>query len=197
MVFWRGANYSTIIIIILTTVSAGNSGCGYHFITRERGVLREIKTIAIPYFVNRTYEPGIERIFTEALVNEFVESGEFSITTEERAEVVMRGIIKSLEEKAISFNRNDRSMEYRLTVSLDFSVEERTTGRVLWHDKNLVHNEEYRVAIEDVPSDIFRTRGHYRAKQDISISEFNKENALKSLAEELAERIHDNLIEGF
>jgi len=167
-------------IWFLTGFFIGLSGCGYHFLGKGKGTLGETKTIAIPYFVNKTYEPGIDRVFTDALVNEFVESREYSITSGDKAEVVMKGILKSFGEQAVSFNRNDRAMEYRITVSLEFTVEERSTGKILWRDKNITHNEEYLVNLED-----------------IAVTEFNKERAIKRLAVELAERIHDNLLEGF
>jgi outer membrane lipopolysaccharide assembly protein LptE/RlpB len=166
-------------ILIVVSILAGSSGCGYHFLGRGKGPLKDFKTIAIPYFMNKTYESGIDRVFTDALVNEFVESREFTLTTEDKADVVMKGVVKSFEEQPISFNRNDRALEYRATVSLEFSVEERATGKILWRDKSITHNEEYRV------------------NTDIAVTEFNKDKAVKRLAAELAERIHDNLLEGF
>jgi outer membrane lipopolysaccharide assembly protein LptE/RlpB len=193
----RGPVYRGAKILVLVCILAGASGCGYHFLGKGKGTLEEIKTIAIPYFMNKTYEPGIDQIFTDALVNEFVESREFVITTEDKAEVVMKGVLKSFGEQVISFDRNDRAMEYRITVSLEFSVEERATGKVLWRDKNITHNEEYRVDMEHVaPTDITDTQEH-QVKQDIAVTEFNKDKAIKRLAAELAERIHDNLLEGF
>jgi outer membrane lipopolysaccharide assembly protein LptE/RlpB len=161
------------------TILAVSSGCGYHFLGKGKGTLGEVKTIAIPYFVNKTFEPGIDRIFTDALVNEFVESREFTLTSEDKADVVMKGVLKSFEDQPISFNRNDRALEYRATVTLEFSVEERATGKVLWRDRNITYNEEYRV------------------NPDIAVTEFNKDQAIERLAGELAERIHDNLLEGF
>lgn len=184
-------------IVILMSIVAVSSGCGYHFLGKGRGTLQGYTSIAIPYFSNKTYESGIDRIFTDALVNEFVESREFSITAEDKAEVVMRGVLKSFEEQAISFNKNDRAMEYRITVSLEFSVEDRATGRVLWRDKNITHNEEYRVSMEDIPNNSIVPNDEYRVKQDIAVTEFNKDKAIKRLAADLAERIHDNLLEGF
>jgi len=166
-------------ILIIVSILVSSSGCGYHFLKRGGGPLRDFKTIAISYFINKTYEPGIDRIFTDALVNEFVESREFTLTTEDKADVVMKGVVRSFEEKTISYNRNDRVLEYRASVALDFSVEERTTGKILWRDKNITHNEEYRV------------------NTDIAVTEFNKDEAIKRLAAELAEKIHDNLLEGF
>ena len=184
-------------ILILVTILAVSSGCGYHFLGKGKGTLGEVKTIAIPYFVNKTFEPGIDRIFTDALVNEFVESREFTLTSEDKADVVMKGVLKSFEDQPISFNRNDRALEYRATVTLEFSVEERATGKVLWRDRNITHNEEYRVDMKNVPSTDITNNKEYQVQQDIAVTEFNKDQAVKRLAGELAERIHDNLLEGF
>ena len=169
----------SIKILILVSLLVWPFGCGYHFIGQGKGVLGNIKSIAIPYFANKTYEPGIDRVFTEAMVNEFVESREYSLTTVDKADVVMRGTLKSFQERTISYDRNDRALEYRITVVLDFSVEDKATGRVIWSSKDITHNEEYRV------------------NPDISNTEFQKDEAIQRLAAELAERIHDNLIEGF
>ncbi len=173
------SRFSEISILFLALILTCSLGCGYHFLGKGKGTLGGIKTIAIPYFINKTYEPGIDRIFTDALVNEFVESREFVLTTEDRADVVMRGMVKSFEGKTISHNQKDRALEYRVAVTLEFSAEERTTGKVIWRDRNITHNEEYRV------------------NTDIAVTEFNKDEAIKRLAAELAERIHDNLLEGF
>lgn len=173
------SRFSEISILFLALILTCSAGCGYHFLGKGKGTLGDIRTIAIPYFINKTYEPAIDRIFTDALVNEFVESREFTLTTEDKADVVMRGVLKSFKEKTISHNRNDRVLEYRVTVTMEFSAEERTTGKVIWRDENITHNEEYRV------------------NTDIAVTEFNKDEAIKRLAAELAERIHDNLLEGF
>jgi len=166
---------ATIAVLLLF----GLAGCGYHFIGQESGVLAGIDSIAIPYFANKSFEPGLERYMTEALVDEFVKSKFISVVDEARADAVIRGRIEEFSESVISYDRDDRALEYRTRVALDITLERKDTAEILWRNKGLYHFEEYSVAAE------------------IAETEANKKIALKMTAAELAERIHDSIIEGF
>jgi len=163
----------------LVLLLAGLAACGYHFIGQGSEVLAEVRSIAIPYFVNKSYEPGLERYVTEALVDEFVKSRIIAVVDEAAADAVIRGRIEEFSESVISYDRDDRALEYRSRISLDITLERRDSGEIIWRNKGLVHFEEYSVAT------------------DIATTEANKKIALKMTAAELAERIHDSIIEGF
>jgi outer membrane lipopolysaccharide assembly protein LptE/RlpB len=169
-------NRAAAIIIIL---ALGLGGCGYHFIGQESGALSGIHSIAIPYFVNKSFEPGLERYVTEALVDEFVKSKFVKVVDEAAADAVIQGRIDEFSETVISYDRDDRALEYRTRVSLDITLERKDTAEVLWRNKGLYHFEEYTVS------------------SDIATTEANKKIALQMTAAELAERIHDSIIEGF
>jgi outer membrane lipopolysaccharide assembly protein LptE/RlpB len=160
-------------------VMFGLTGCGYHFIGQESGVLSGIHSIAVPYFVNKSFEPGLERFVTEALVDEFVKSKFVKVVDESAADAVLRGRIDEFSESVISYDRDDRALEYRTRVVLDIALERKDTAEVLWRNKGLYHFEEYSVS------------------SDIATTEANKKIALQMTAAELAERIHDSIIEGF
>ena len=160
-------------------VMFGLTGCGYHFIGQESGVLSGIHSIAVPYFVNKSFEPGLERFVTEALVDEFVKSKFVKVVDESAADAVLRGRIDEFSESVISYDRDDRALEYRTRVVLDIALERKDTAEVLWRNKGLYHFEEYSVS------------------SDIATTEANKKIALQMTAAELAERIHDSIIDGF
>jgi len=157
----------------------GIAGCGYHFIGQESEVLSGIHSIAIPYFSNKSYEAGLERYLTEALVDEFVKSRMVPIVDEGDADALIRGQIENFREFEISYDRDDMALEYRAQVVLDITLEKKDTGEVLWRNKEFLHFEDYRVSPE------------------IAVTEANKEQAIKKIAVEMAERIHDSIIEGF
>ena len=69
----KAQNAKTIIIFFLLFTLAP-VGCGYHFIGQESEVLSGIRSIAIPYFSNESFEARLERYLTESLVDEFVKS---------------------------------------------------------------------------------------------------------------------------
>ena len=156
----------------------GLTGCGYHFIGQS-DVLSGIHSIAIPYFENASYEPGLERYMTEALADEFVKSRTVSIVGEGDADAVIRGKVELFKEFVIAYDKDDSALEYLIQVELDVTLEKRDTGEVIWRNKNLSHFEEYRVSSE------------------IAVTEANKGHAIKKAAVEMAERIHDSIIEGF
>ena len=157
----------------------GLAGCGYHFIGQESEVLSGINAIAIPYFSNKSYEARLERYLTESLVDEFVKSRMIAIVDEGDADAVIRGKIENFREYIISFDKEDQALEYRALALLEVTLERRDTGEVLWRNKELFHFEDYRVSPE------------------IAETEANKEQAIKKISVEIAERIHDSIIEGF
>lgn len=155
------------------------AGCGYHFIGKGSEVLSGIHSIAIPYFSNKSYEAGLERYLTEALVDEFVKSRIIPLVDEGEADAVIRGKIEDFREAVISYDKDDRALEYRALLLLDVTLEKRDTGKVLWRNKELFHFEEYRVSSE------------------IAVTEASKQQTINKIAVEMAERIHDSIIEGF
>lgn len=167
----------TRVLIALLCIF-GLAGCGYHFIGQSE-VLSGIRSIAIPYFANESYEPGLERYMTEALVDEFVKSRIVPIVDEGDADAVIRGKIEQFKEFVVAYDKNDSALEYLLQVDLDVTLEKRDTGEVVWRNKGLFHFELYRVSSE------------------IAVTEANKVDAIKKTAIELAERMHDSIIEGF
>ena len=167
------------VVFILFFYGALQSGCGYHFIGENSEVLSGITAIAIPYFENKTYQSGLERQVTEALVDEFVKSRTVSIVSEGEADAVIRGVVEEFREYVSAFDENDNALEYGSFLSLSVTLEKKDTGEVLWRNKNLTHFEDYNVSPE------------------IASTEENKEQAVLLSSRELAIRIHDSIIEGF
>ena len=155
------------------------AGCGYHFIGENSEVLSGINAIAIPYFENKTYQSGLERQVTEALVDEFVKSRAIPIVSEGDADAVIRGVIEEFREFVSAFDENDNALEYGSFLSLSVTLERKETGEVLWRNKKLTHFEDYNVS------------------SAIALTEENKEQAILLSSRELAIRIHDSIIEGF
>jgi outer membrane lipopolysaccharide assembly protein LptE/RlpB len=164
---------------ILLLCSLLQPGCGYHRAMPVNPLLQNISTIAVPYFKNKTFEPELESIFMQAFVNEFIESKRLQVVSREQADVILYGTIKQLLEDTISYDSDDKAQEYRLRVSVDLVLEERQTGKVVWKRTNLQHAEEYTV------------------DTSISASEAIKREALQRLTRDLAERVHDSIMQGF
>jgi hypothetical protein len=156
-----------------------SSSCGYRLARPVNPMLENVSTIAIPYFKNKTFEPEAEAIFTYAFINEFIESRRLQVVGVEDADVVLYGTVKRLLEDTIAYNRDDKAQEYRVRVTLAVFLEERKSGNVLWKRKSLRHAEEFPV------------------DNNIVLSETAKRDALQRIAEDLAERVHDSIMQGF
>jgi outer membrane lipopolysaccharide assembly protein LptE/RlpB len=155
------------------------TGCGYHLAGRDNPLLDGINTIAVPYFRNDSFEAGAEAVFTRAFADEFIQSKRLRVVSIDAADVILRGTIKTVREEIISYNKNDKAMEYRVYVTLDLALEKRDTGEVLWKRKRLKHSEEYQVS------------------NDIMVTESDKKVALEKVAKDLAKRAEESIIQGF
>lgn len=170
----------TSIVLCLAFVLLAFAGCGYHPARLDNPLLAEYHTIAIPYFKNKTFEPGAEKIFTDAFMREFIESRKLKIVSESQADVILYGTVRNLKEESIGQNANDKTIEYLLFMTLDLRLEQRTTGKLLWSRKGMRHAEDYPIADDN-----------------IQLSEAAKKAALQKIAADLAERSHDSLMMGF
>ncbi|RJP55427.1 MAG: hypothetical protein C4549_08210 [Deltaproteobacteria bacterium] len=164
-----------LIAILIISLSA----CGYHF-TGKRGTLTPgVKTIAVPFFTNKTFEPRIENLFTDALIEEFLKRGKVDVSKVEGSDATIIGTIKSFKETPVSFDRNDRVLEYRATVTLDISLKRNDDGIIVWKSSDLSGYHEYTVS------------------SNTAITYNNKIEAIRKVAEDMAEDIHNRIFENF
>jgi hypothetical protein len=170
---------ATLIIILFFLFS----GCGYHLASTVNPMLENYDSIAIPYFENKTFEAEAVTIFTYAVVNEFIESKRLKVEGIDKADLVLYGTVKELNEQSIGYSSDDKAREYRIWATLELSLEEKSTGKVLWKRNKLTHDNEY------LSADL-RTG-------EITETDASKRKALVLLAEDLAERIHDSIVQGF
>jgi hypothetical protein len=168
------------IFFFIGVVSMACAGCGYHRARLDNPLLAHVKTIAIPYFKNKTFEPEAEKIFTNAFMNEFIESRKLQMAGPNDADVILYGTVRSLKQSSLAYSSDDKALEYIIQMVVDLQLEERTTGKVLWKRKGMRHGEDFPVFSDDVQA-----------------SEASKRIALQKIAADLAERVHDSMMMGF
>jgi outer membrane lipopolysaccharide assembly protein LptE/RlpB len=131
-------------------------GCGYRF----QGEIRlpdNAQHIHIETFQNRTNQELLEALITNAIVFEFTKRSENLIVDERsQADLVMQGVIQSLETQTVSSRRKDAAGERRVTLRLDVRLV-RADGRVVWEANGLNDNEAYPVTDDKFQND-FRER---------------------------------------
>ncbi|MBW2001056.1 MAG: LptE family protein [Deltaproteobacteria bacterium] len=140
MMFLKRSNL-WIIFLFLMIVSA----CGYKF-TGGGSFPAGIKSICVVTLENRTSETGAENIFTNDLIYEVTRDNKAVLTTKDKADALLSGIIQSMNIETISRKAaySSLSLERRVTITVDVKLTN-PDGRVVWSANNVSANEAYDV----------------------------------------------------
>jgi outer membrane lipopolysaccharide assembly protein LptE/RlpB len=153
-------------------------GCGYRFqgpITLPENAQR----IYIETFQNRTNQELLEALVTNAIVFEFTKRSETLIAEEpSKADLIMKGVIRSLDSQTLSPRKKDSAGERRVTLRMDVQLV-RADGRVVWEAKGLSENDAYPVTDDKFQNDQRERR------------------AAVTVAVRIAERIFDRFTDDF
>ncbi len=156
----------------------GPAGCGYHFKGAGLQAPKGVETIAIPMLENKTTRPGIETVFTSDLAYEFTRSKVLQVVKKETADAVLSGSIASLNTDTVAHTADYASDERRVTIRLKLTLKRRD-GTVTWADSGLSDNEIYQVS------------------GDRATTDRNERQAIETISERLAEKIHNRILEDF
>jgi outer membrane lipopolysaccharide assembly protein LptE/RlpB len=145
---------------------------------RETHVPPGLTSIAIPTFVNQTYEPGIESPLTRAFLGELIQDRRLKVVDRNEADSVLEGVIKDLRIFSVSYDRSGLATEYQTIVVIDLTLKKRT-GEILWMEKNLSETR------------------WYKASSNALIAESNKDAAIQEIGRFIAERVRNRIFYNF
>ena len=120
-------------------------GCGYQLTGSKTHVPPGITSIAIPTFVNQTFEPGVEVQFTRAFLNDFITDRRVKVVDRAQADSVLDGTIKSFRISSVAYDADGFVSEYRTTVVVDLTLRRRD-GEILWKVNNLSESRWFRTS---------------------------------------------------
>jgi len=169
-----GIKAAGVLIAAMSLLQA----CGYRF----QGPVKlpdNAQRLYIETFQNRTNQDGLEALVTNAIVFEFTKRSETIIAEEpSQSDLVMKGVIRSLESQTISPRKKDAAGERRITLQLDVQLV-RADGRVVWEAKGLTDNEAYPVTDDKFQND------------------FRERRTITAVAARIAERIFNRFSDDF
>ena len=108
-------------------------GCaGYRIGDVKPHALRQVRTIAVPTLQNRTFMPRIEVLITNTIIKQIQQDGTYRITTEDKADAVLRGTIASVTRVPARAVRGNvlATTEFNLGLNVGYSLVGRD-GQVL------------------------------------------------------------------
>ena len=152
-------------------------GCSYRFV-RYDGGLGEVRSVSIRTLRNDSYEPGVERVVSDALRREFLRRGAVELIDDpSAADLVLSGSVERVSIAGRSFSSVILALEYQLTLDLDVRATRRDGTQLAIDRKSMRETERY------------------LASADIEATRKNREEAVRRVASVLAGRVHDALYE--
>lgn len=108
----------------------------------------DIKTIAVPIFVNDSSRFRIEQSLTAAVTREFIERTKFRITpSPAAADAILKGTVKDVRTGVITFDLNTgRATSLQIQVTAEVKLEDLHTHRVVYANPNYIFREQYQVS---------------------------------------------------
>ena len=118
--------------VLLLCAILGLSSCAYHF-QGKKNPLKDlgIQKIYVSGFRNKTYRPGVEHLFTSAMIREIQKAGSFElVNSESEADAVLSGqvmtadsnIAGSLEKELSNEKVGNTEVLRKLTVASEFTA---------------------------------------------------------------------------
>lgn len=177
-------------VLILTWICLSLLGCGYKLRADGRPIGIQIESLAIPVMTSTSSELGFEADFTRIIKEEFVSRGDIPIVSTGKAQALLVGKIYDITTEPIAYELEQQTVsghlttlsqtsQRRLKIKLDIKMEDRATGKVIWHEKAMEEKARFAVSSDPLSN---------RANQLL---------ALKQIAEELAKRVFLRTMERF
>jgi len=101
------------------------SGClGYHVGPVKPYYLRDVHTIAVPTFKNRTLVPRIEVLVTDTVIKQLQQDGTFQIVSGDKADAILNGeVFRIYRVPARSVRGNVlATSEFALALTVKYSL---------------------------------------------------------------------------
>jgi len=111
--------------LLATILCLAISGClGYHVGPVKPYYLRDIHSIAVPTFKNRTLVPRIEVLVTDTVIKQFQQDGTFVITSDDKADATLTGEISRINRLPARSVRGNvlATTEFNIALSVKFSL---------------------------------------------------------------------------
>ena len=124
------------------------SSCGYQVAGRGERLPPDIKTIAVPIFVNQSSTFRIEQKLAAAITREFIERTKFRITPNPTgADAVLKGTVKDVRSGVITYDLSTgRASSLQIQVTADVKLQDLHSKKVVYANPNFVFREEYQVS---------------------------------------------------
>jgi len=179
-------------------------GCGYQLSGDSTFLPKDIRTIYIEPFINRSRDVGVDKEISTALRGEFYRRGPLRVVDEmEQADAILTGLVASLESHAASVNRFAEVLQYESVMVVDVTLRRRQPDQIIWQHPGFRLSQFYyseRGAVVSTSS-AFQTgtinSSAVRQLTDIQLTEGENRQTRTQLIEQFAVQLRQRLMEMF
>jgi outer membrane lipopolysaccharide assembly protein LptE/RlpB len=130
-------------VVALAWAAGLLAGCGYSF----HGTLPpHVRTVAVPMFLNKTEEPGVEAIITRAVAEAFATNGRLRVVGAAEADSILEGEVTGYSVQGIAFDQTLNVQQYRLVVTLTLRMRDVQKNKVLFQQAGVTEQADFRIA---------------------------------------------------
>lgn len=155
-------------------------GCGYHTAGHSNLLPPDLRTIAVPAFVNQTQTYKIEQTLTSSVVHEFTTRTKYRITSDPgSADATLHGTVLSTYTTPLTYDtQTGRAATVLVIVSMKVSLTDHN-GREIYQNPSYVFREQYQIS------------------EDLSTFFEEDSPAFQRLSRDFARTLVSNILEAF
>jgi hypothetical protein len=180
-------------------------GCGYQFAGRSDLFPKDIHSVYVEPFLNRTRDVGLGTEITTALRGELYRRGELQLVDEPgRADAILSGVVRSFDSLTASVNQDAEVLQFEATLIVDTTFRRREPSEILWRGQGIRLSEIYageRAAVVTTSSKFQNqttlSTTNVRSLTDIQLTETESRRMREELMERFARELHQRLMEMF
>lgn len=180
------------------------TACGYNFPGQASVLPGGGTKIHVSTFTNQTREAGLENSVRNAMEDEVLRRGNFTVVPESEAEVVLEGVVQALQYRPIAFSGSDEALEYETVMTLSASLRDRTKNSIVWRVSNLRESDSFGAVPGTVvaQSSQFQEQSTLNAQNlgqltDVQLSETQKREAIERVLENVSRNLYNAMVEDF
>lgn len=138
-----------VLTVFLCVLAASLTGCGYHVAGRGDLMPKNIKTIAVPAFLNPTTRFEIARMLPEDVDREFISRTHYHVVADpNQADAVLKGVVNNYTAyPTVVDPATGRATGVQVIVNLQITLTDRATGKVLYQRNGFEFRERYTISI--------------------------------------------------
>jgi outer membrane lipopolysaccharide assembly protein LptE/RlpB len=194
---------NTLLSFALTVLAftCAGLGCGYAFQGSGSVLPPEVKRIYIPDVVNRSSDPYVAALLTEALKERFERFGVVQVVSDaNEADALLLVKIQQLRSTSkSSVAAGDVAQELNITVTLSGELKQKN-GIILWKNPALLLTKSFGNTTASVVANSAQFAGSRLGSGDLSglnqreVSRSQERLALEQISEEVSKTIYDEAV---